>query len=74
MYAVKGIYDGEKVQLLEKAPVQKPCDVIVTFVDEENGTRKKGKISELRGKLKGLTNKQIDKQSKKLRNEWQRDI
>ncbi|MEP6513071.1 MAG: hypothetical protein ABJA79_04340 [Parafilimonas sp.] len=35
---------------------------------------KKSKISELRGKLSGLTNGQIDKQLKKLRNEWERNI
>ncbi len=35
MYSVKGIYDGEKVELLEKPEHQKPCKVIVTFVEED---------------------------------------
>ena len=72
MHTVKGIYDGKKVQLLEEAPVHEPCDVIVTFVEEEK--KANHKISDLRGKLKGLTNEQIDEQSKKLREEWQKDI
>jgi hypothetical protein len=35
MVSVKGIYDGEKVQLLEEILVQKACKVIVTFIDED---------------------------------------
>ncbi|MEP6513652.1 MAG: hypothetical protein ABJA79_07275 [Parafilimonas sp.] len=35
MQTVNGIYDGKKIKLLQQAPVQKPCKVIVTFVDEE---------------------------------------
>ncbi len=37
MRSVKGIYDGEKVQLLEMPLQQKPCKVIVTFVEEDTG-------------------------------------
>jgi hypothetical protein len=36
MRSVKGIYDGEKVQLLEKVDAEKPCKVIVTFIEEES--------------------------------------
>ncbi len=35
MRSVKGIYDGEKVQLLEMPLQQKPGKVIVTFVEED---------------------------------------
>jgi hypothetical protein len=34
MHAIKGIYDGKKISLLEKVPVEKPCEVIVTFIEE----------------------------------------
>lgn len=36
MRSIKGVFDGEKVQLLEKVEQQKPCKVIVTFVDDES--------------------------------------
>ncbi len=36
MHTVKGIYDGEKVQLVEKVSVEKPRRVIVTFEQKEN--------------------------------------
>jgi len=32
MFAVKGIYDGNKVFVNEPIPVKERCDVIVTFV------------------------------------------
>ncbi len=35
MRSVKGIYDGEKINLLEKVEQQKPCKVIVTFMEDE---------------------------------------
>ena len=35
MQSVKGIYDGKKIQLLEKPEDQKPCKVIVTFIDDD---------------------------------------
>ena len=35
MLSVKGIYDGEKVKLLENIIIQNPCKVIVTFVEED---------------------------------------
>ena len=38
MRSVKGIYDGEKVQLLEKINADKPCKVIVTFIEDKAGT------------------------------------
>jgi hypothetical protein len=36
MLSVKGIFDGEKIQLLEKPNRQNPGKVIVTFIDDEN--------------------------------------
>jgi len=38
MRSVKGIYDGEKIQLLEKPEQQKPCKVIVTFIEDDIDT------------------------------------
>ncbi len=38
MRSVKGIYDGEKVQLLENIGTSKPCKVIVTFIEDEADT------------------------------------
>lgn len=35
MRSVKAIYDGVKSELLEKVEVTKPCNVIVTFMDDE---------------------------------------
>ncbi len=35
MRSVKGIYDGEKVKLLEKVEQQAPGKVIITFVEDE---------------------------------------
>ena len=35
MVSIKGIYDGEKLRLLENITIQKPCKVIVTFIEEE---------------------------------------
>ena len=36
MRSVKGIYDGEKVQLLEKVDAGKPCKVIVSFIEDDS--------------------------------------
>ncbi len=35
MHAIKGIFDGEKIKLLEKPPVQKECSVIITFIEDD---------------------------------------
>ncbi len=40
MRSVKGIYDGEKIRLLEKVEQQKPCPVIITFIEEESDSEK----------------------------------
>ena len=34
MLAIRGIYDGKRVRLLEKVPKGKPYKVVVTFVEE----------------------------------------
>ncbi len=34
MLSVKAIYDGKRVKLLEKLNINKPREVIVTFLDE----------------------------------------
>jgi hypothetical protein len=36
MRSVKGLYDGEKIKLLEKVDQQKPCPVIITFIEDES--------------------------------------
>lgn len=36
MHSVNGVFDGDKVQLLEKPEHQKPCKVIVTFIEDES--------------------------------------
>ena len=33
MYAVKGIFDGERVMTIDPIPVQNRCDVVITFLD-----------------------------------------
>lgn len=35
MHSVKAVFDGEKVKFLEPVQQNKPCNVIVTFIDEE---------------------------------------
>ncbi len=35
MRSVEGIYDGQKLELLENIEVQTPCKVIVTFIEED---------------------------------------
>jgi hypothetical protein len=34
MLSVKGIYDGEKIQLLDEVKIKSPQKVIVTFLEE----------------------------------------
>jgi hypothetical protein len=38
LVSVPAIYDGERIQLLESAPVQGPYCVLVTFVEPASGT------------------------------------
>ena len=37
LVSVRAIYDGERIQLLESAPVQGPYRVLVTFVEPVSG-------------------------------------
>jgi len=41
MFAVKGVYDGNRVFVSESIPVKERCDVIVTFVSLPEIDRKK---------------------------------
>ena len=34
MLAIKGVYDGKRIKLLEKPPKNGKCKVIVTFLEE----------------------------------------
>jgi hypothetical protein len=38
MLSVKGIYDGEKVKLLEEPEHHLPCKVIITFIEDDKDT------------------------------------
>ncbi|GBU24383.1 hypothetical protein R83H12_01013 [Fibrobacteria bacterium R8-3-H12] len=33
MYAVKGIFDGQRVMSIDPIPVQDKCDVVITFLE-----------------------------------------
>jgi len=33
MYAVKGIFDGQRVMATDPIPVQDKCDVVITFLE-----------------------------------------
>jgi hypothetical protein len=35
MRSVEGIYDGEKLELLENIEIQTPCKVLVTFIEDD---------------------------------------
>jgi len=35
MLSVRAIYDGKKLQLIDKIKIRKPKEVIITFLDEE---------------------------------------
>lgn len=60
MLAIKGIYDGKKIEPLEKIPFSEKRNVIITFLEEpvEETKEEKGKeidpIKALRGCAKGL--------------------
>ena len=48
MHAVKGIYENGRVKLLEKVGRQDPCEVIVTFLeDEEDEVTRRKRIEEI---------------------------
>jgi len=40
MYAVKGIFDGQKVMAIDPIPVQDKCDVVITFLEYSIATQK----------------------------------
>ena len=42
LVSVPAIYDGEQIKLLEKAPVEKPYRVVVTFIEP---TPERGKVA-----------------------------
>jgi hypothetical protein len=54
MLAVKGIYDGSRIQLLEKIKNRKRYKVIVTFVEEMEGTSEESELRNFSAQTKGL--------------------
>jgi Protein of unknown function (DUF2281) len=50
---IKGVYDKGKITLAEEPPVKTKADVIVTFLNGENGEikEKKRKLGGLEGKV-----------------------
>jgi hypothetical protein len=51
---IKGIYDKGRITLAEEPPVKTKADVMVTFLDTENGeaTKSKRKLGGLEGYVK----------------------
>ncbi len=54
MIAVKGIYDGNGIQLLEKINNRKRYKVIITFVEELEGSREESELRNFSAQTKGL--------------------
>ena len=54
MLAVKGFYDGNSVQLLEKVKDRKRYKVIITFVEEMEGSNEQGELRDFAAQTKGL--------------------
>jgi hypothetical protein len=54
MLAVKGIYDGSRIQLLEKIKGRKRYKVIITFVEEMEGNREESELRDFAAQTKGL--------------------
>jgi hypothetical protein len=50
--AVKGIFENGQITLMEKPPVDKRMEVIVTFIEENPVPLKKRKAGILSGKVK----------------------
>ncbi len=38
MFAIKGVFDGEKIEFLEPVPTKKPSLVAIVFLEVEEGT------------------------------------
>jgi len=66
MLAIKGIYDGIKIEPLEPIPFKEETDVIITFLKEETEAVTKKNWRQLRGSAKG---EQLLKTLLKERNE-----
>jgi hypothetical protein len=54
MLAVKGIYDGSRIQLLEKIKDHKRYKVIITFVEEMKGSNEENELRSFSAQSKGL--------------------
>ena len=54
MLAVKGIYDGSSVQLLEKIKNSKRYKVIITFVEELKGSREESELRDFAAQTTSL--------------------
>ena len=63
MKAVKGLFDGKRVQLLEKIEVKEPQEVIITFLGtNENEALQQGiyKLAEISGSFDFLNGPEED--------------
>jgi hypothetical protein len=54
MLAVKGIYDGSRIQLLEKIKNTKRYKVIVTFVEEMEDSKEEDELRKFSAQTKAL--------------------
>jgi len=82
MLAIRGIYDGERIEPLEKIPFKGKRDVIITFLEEPleetNIELRIDPIKALRGCSKGmnLTEKLLESRREDLKLEetkWKRE-
>ena len=56
MISIKGTYDGKKLKLFKHIKIEKPREVIVTFLDEEFDYNEIYKVAEKSDSLKFLHN------------------
>jgi hypothetical protein len=70
MLAIRGIYDGNKIEPLEDIPVKEKCDVIITFITKKETDLESDidPIKALRGCSKGrnLTKKLLESRREDL--------
>jgi predicted DNA-binding antitoxin AbrB/MazE fold protein len=53
MLAIKGIYDGTVIKPLEPVPFKEEAEVIITFLDDVQTTKRNYNWRKLRGTAKG---------------------
>lgn len=47
MLAVKGLFDGKNIRLLEKVRIEKPQEVVITFLETNENKRSREEIYKL---------------------------